>query len=233
MGTSLREGAMNSRELNAVSTRLPSGRPRTFLDRTRTIVLGLCCGIAVLAACAQAAPVCPPPPPPAPCDRDLAPIAVGPKPTIDDPLHPKDAEPPAVVAAVSSGGATDAGPADGSTATAAPKDGGPTVAVAKPATPKPATPDPSSCGTKDNLCPLQKMMRGEMAGASTGPALAAAFAHVGNLSPNGGWSWRAISAKGAELAKAGDTAGAKQQCKACHDAYKEPYKASFRAKAVH
>lgn len=186
--------------------------------------------LAVIQACA-APPVCPPPPPPAPCDRDLAPLPhASAAPSIDDPVHPKDAEAPPTVAA-SDAGSIDAAPNVAASSTPS-KDGGP-PAVAKTG-PKPAaSPDPSSCGTKDNLCPLQKMMRGEMTGASSGPAMAAAFAHAANLSPNGGWQWRAISQKGAELAKAGDTAAAKAQCKACHDAYKEPYKASFRARPIH
>lgn len=196
----------------------------------KTALVALCALLGVAAACAQAAPVCPPPPPPAPCDRDLAPLAQSPKPVIDDPLHPKDAEAPAVVAESADAGAP---PGDAQTPVAAGKDGGPAIAsVAPKPPPKPASPEPSSCGTKDNLCPLQKLMRGEMAGASTGPALAAAFTHTANLSPNGGWSWRAISMKGAELAKSGDTAAAKQQCKACHDAYKESYKSTYRARAV-
>ncbi len=185
-------------------------------------------GLGAVAACA-AAPVCPPPPPPAPCDRDLQPLASAPKPMIDDPLHPKDAEAPPAVALADAGP-----PADASVAPAAStgKDGG--AAVAVKVTPKPAgNGDSSSCGTKENLCPLQKLMRGEVAGAGTGPGLAAAFAHVANLSPNGGWQWRAMSQKGAELAKSGDTAGAKAQCKACHDAYKEQYKSTYRARPVH
>ena len=194
----------------------------------KTALVALCALLGIAAACAQAAPVCPPPPPPAPCDRDLAPLAQAPKPTIDDPLHPKDAEAPPVVAESDAGALLDA-----QAPVAAAKDGGSATASVTPkAPPKPASPDPSSCGTKDNLCPLQKLMRGEMAGASTGPALAAAFTHTANLSPNGGWNWRAISMKGAGLAKSGDTAAAKQQCKACHDAYKESYKSTYRARAV-
>lgn len=197
----------------------------------KTALVALCALLGVAAACAQAAPVCPPPPPPAPCDRDLAPLAQAPKPTIDDPLHPKDAEAPAVAVEADAGPL----PGDAQAPVSSTKDGGSASVAATPKAPsKPASagPDPSSCGTKDNLCPLQKLMRGEMAGASTGPALAAAFTHTANLSPNGGWNWRAISMKGAELAKSGDTAAAKQQCKACHDAYKESYKSSYRARAV-
>ncbi len=187
--------------------------------------------VLVAGACAQAAPVCPPPPPPAPCNCDLAPLAAAAPTTIDDPLHPKDAgaEPMTVAADASA----DAAPV----AVAVEADAGAAKPGVKPAahaaaTPAPATPSPSSCGTKDNLCPLQKIMRGEVGAAKTGPAMAAAFTHTANLSPNGGWSWRAIALKGAQLAKAGDLDGAKAQCKACHDAYKAQYRSTYRARAV-
>ena len=187
--------------------------------------------VLVAGACAQAAPVCPPPPPPAPCNCDLAPLASAAPTTIDDPLHPKDAgaEPMTVAADASA----DAAPV----AVAVEADAGAAKPGVKPAahavaTPAPATPSPSSCGTKDNLCPLQKIMRGEVGAAKTGPAMAAAFTHTANLSPNGGWSWRAIALKGAQLAKAGDLDGANAQCKACHDAYKAQYRSTYRARAV-
>lgn len=195
-------------------------------------IAGFALVLGVVAACAQAAPVCPPPPPPAPCNCDLAPLAATAKPTIDDPLRPKDAGLEPAVTATAADAAVDAGPLAAEPA----KDAGAVAAAVKP-TPKPAAaapvPDPASCGTKENLCPLQKMMRNEVASAKTGPAMAAAFSHTANLSPNGGWSWRAIASKGAELARAGDTDGAKAQCKACHDAYKAPYKATYRARVVH
>lgn len=193
--------------------------------------------VLVAGACAQAAPVCPPPPPPAPCNCDLAPLASAAPTTIDDPLHPKDAGGEPVTAAADA--APDAAPlASAAEADAGPLAAKPPVGAVKPtaahaaATPAPATPSPSSCGTKDNLCPLQKIMRGEVGAAKTGPAMAAAFTHTANLSPNGGWSWRAIALKGAQLAKAGDLDGAKAQCKACHDAYKAQYRSTYRARAV-
>jgi hypothetical protein len=79
---------------------------------------------------------------------------------------------------------------------------------------------------------MQRFMRGSMASASTPEALASAFSRAAGMSPNGGWSWRAISQKGADAAKAGDVPGAKAQCKACHDAYKESYKAQYRARKI-
>jgi hypothetical protein len=79
---------------------------------------------------------------------------------------------------------------------------------------------------------MQKLMRGQMTAASTGPALEAAFNRVAGLSPNGGWAWASIAKKGAELAKAGDVPGAKAQCKACHEQHKDAYKKQYRAKKI-
>ena len=79
---------------------------------------------------------------------------------------------------------------------------------------------------------MQRFMRAAMTSASTPEALAAAFGRVSGMSPNGGWSWGAIAKKGVDAAKAGDVAGAKAQCKACHDAYKEPYKGQYRARKI-
>jgi len=188
--------------------------------------------VLVAGACAQAAPVCPPPPPPAPCNCDLAPLASAAPTTIDDPLRPKDAgADPTTAAADASPDAPVAAAAEGDAGAAKPGVK-PPAHVAAPAAAAPS-PSPSSCGTKENICPLQKMMRAEVGAAKTGPAMAAAFTHTANLSPNGGWNWRAIALKGAQLAKSGDLDGAKAQCKACHDAYKAPYRATYRARAVH
>jgi hypothetical protein len=137
-------------------------------------------------------------------------------------------------------------PAPAETAAAAPADAG-AVAVAetdagKPGPAKPTTTTTAKpavaaapaadCGTKENPCPMQRFMRGSMASASTPEALAGAFARAAGMSPSGGWSWRAIAQKGADAAKAGDVPGAKAQCKACHDAYKESYKAQYRARKI-
>jgi hypothetical protein len=102
----------------------------------------------------------------------------------------------------------------------------PVVAVAPVATAAAAP----ACGDKANPCPMQKFMRTTMTGASTPDALAAGFARLVGASPNGGWTWSAIAKKGVESAKAGDTAAAKQQCKACHDQYRNQYKQQYRAR---
>lgn len=100
----------------------------------------------------------------------------------------------------------------------------------KPA-PKVAPVASSDCGSKDNPCPMQKLMRG-FGAASTPDALEAAFNRIAAVSPNAGWQWSAIAKKGAELAKAGDTATAKKQCKACHDQYRDAYKSQYRARKL-
>jgi hypothetical protein len=116
-------------------------------------------------------------------------------------------------------------------------DAAPTMLAQKPdaGPPKPRPPvaaggNEPACGDKANPCPMQKFMRGTMVTASTPEALAAAFTRVAGLSPSGGWAWRGIAQKGAELAKGGDVAAAKQQCKACHDQHREAYKAQYRAR---
>lgn len=96
----------------------------------------------------------------------------------------------------------------------------------------PAAAAEADCGSKESPCPMQKLMKGSMATATTPEALAAAFTRVAALSPNPSWQWAAISQKGAELAKSGDSAGAKAQCKVCHDQYREPYKKQYRARKI-
>ncbi len=146
-----------------------------------------------------------------------------------DELPPKAKSEPAVASTAEPEPVVDAGGA------------APVVAVAdagappKTAAPKPAVtaaPAPAACDGKATPCPMQKLMRGTLTAAGSDPKkLAAAFARVAALSPNGGWTWAAISQKGAAAARADDVAGAKAACKECHDAYKEKYKAQYRARA--
>jgi len=93
----------------------------------------------------------------------------------------------------------------------------------------------ATCGTKENPCPLQKWMKGNMGVALAGndlPALAKALDKAATLSPDPSWEWASIAKTGAEAARKGDIAGAKASCKTCHDKYKDPYKSQFRTKAV-
>jgi hypothetical protein len=99
-----------------------------------------------------------------------------------------------------------------------------------------------ACGTKENPCPLQKWMRQNMAAANASGdmgALAADFDKVAKISPDPKWNgadpkanWDAIAKAGQTAAKANDAAAVKAVCKACHDTFKDKYKAQFRTKAV-
>lgn len=103
------------------------------------------------------------------------------------------------------------------------------------ALPAPATADTAACGSKDNPCPLQKWMRANMGpalAANDMPALAKALDQSASYSPDASWTWAKMAKDGADAARKGDVAGAKAACKSCHDAYKDKYKAQFRAKAI-
>ncbi|HSO41186.1 MAG TPA: hypothetical protein VLT33_52025 [Labilithrix sp.] len=89
-----------------------------------------------------------------------------------------------------------------------------------------------TCGSKADPCPMQRFMHGAMATAHTPDTLTAAFTRVAGMSPEAAWSWVAIATRGANLANAGDVAGAKAQCDVCHDAYREPYRAQHRARPL-
>jgi hypothetical protein len=164
-------------------------------------------------------------------DPDTQPLPEGPA------THIRDPRASASAAASASGSASAAPAGSGAPASsAAPSaSASATVAAAKPkppaAGPAAAPPAAVDCGTKENPCPMQKLMRG-MAAASTPEALEAAFTRVAGLSPSPGWQWSAIAKKGAELAKSGDVAAAKAQCKACHDAHREAYKSGFRGRKI-
>jgi hypothetical protein len=172
-------------------------------------------------------------------DPSTAALPPAPKPPPKDEVEPgtlASAAPP-VEPPVSGGpgvaDATDAGAQDGAamqTGLAQKADGG--APKAKPPTPAVANAAEAACGDRANPCPMQKFMRGTMGGAKTPEELTAAFTRASSLSPNGGWQWRSIAQKGAELAKGGDAAAAKKQCKACHDLYKEPYKQQYRARKI-
>lgn len=98
------------------------------------------------------------------------------------------------------------------------EDDGATVAVA--------------CGTKADPCPMQRFMHGFMETAHTPDSLTRVFSLLAGMSPDPAWAWVAIATRGAELANAGEVARAKAQCVACHDAYREAYKASHRTRPL-
>ena len=112
---------------------------------------------------------------------------------------------------------------------------GAAVVGALPMTATKASADDAACGTKDNPCPLQKWMRSNMGPALANndmPGLAKALDHAAGLAPDASWTWAKIAKDGAEAARKGDVGGAKSACKSCHDAYKDKYKAEFRARPV-
>ena len=101
--------------------------------------------------------------------------------------------------------------------------------------------DDAKCGAKGQpSCPLQGWMEKNMDPATESgdlKALAAAFEKVAGFAPDPKWNtgdtgWSAVAKQGAALATKGDMAGAKKQCKACHKAWRDKYKQSFRTKPV-
>lgn len=79
---------------------------------------------------------------------------------------------------------------------------------------------------------MQSFMHGAMETAHTPGTLTSAFTRLAGMSPDPTWSWAAIATRGADRANAGDVRTAKAQCKACHDAYREPYRATHRAQKL-
>ena len=79
---------------------------------------------------------------------------------------------------------------------------------------------------------MQSFMHAVLETAHTPGTLTSAFTRLAGMSPDPAWSWVAIATRGAELANAGNVPAAKGQCKACHDAYREPYGATHRARAL-
>jgi hypothetical protein len=68
-------------------------------------------------------------------------------------------------------------------------------------------------------------------------ALAKGLSRSAALAPDSGWNsgargWSAIANAGAEAAKQGDLAAARQACKTCHKTWRSKYRASFRLRAV-
>ena len=100
---------------------------------------------------------------------------------------------------------------------------------ASPAAQAASPSSPAACGSRENPCPMQKLMR-SIGTASSPEALEAAFNRIASVSPNAGWQWASIARKGAELAKSGDTVAAKKQCKVCHDQYRDVYRTQYRGK---
>jgi len=168
-----------------------------------------------------------------------------------EPPQPDPAQPPVAAATDSAIPAATASPtakstvkAGKATATAAPTATATPAATAAPTATAPptetaaatptATPAPKAfaCGDKGQTpCPTQKWMKANMAPAVASDdahALAKNLEYVAARAPAGMPNWGPIAKTGATKATAGDIAGAKASCKACHDQYKAKYKTEMR-----
>jgi hypothetical protein len=95
--------------------------------------------------------------------------------------------------------------------------------------------EPADCGPKSELCPLQRLMRDDIANAvvaNDGARLAAALDRVTAVSPEPSWGWATISRAGAAAARAGDLGAARQACAKCHEDYKARWRESYRTRMV-
>ncbi len=134
-------------------------------------------------------------------------------------------------------------PAASTASTASPASPASTAAAGSPkpsATTADAPPDEApakkyDCGAKGQKpCPMQGWMKRVMApasAASDADGLAKAMAYVADHPPPGFTEWTGLAKTAGAKAKAGDVDGAKASCKACHDLYKNKYKATMRDRA--
>ncbi|HSO41187.1 MAG TPA: hypothetical protein VLT33_52030 [Labilithrix sp.] len=94
---------------------------------------------------------------------------------------------------------------------------------------------PDDCGPSSEACPLQRLMRDEVANAvvgGDGAALAATLERVAQATPDATWAWSTIARAGAAAARAGDRPGTRKACAQCHELYKAQWRASHRRRAV-
>ncbi len=110
---------------------------------------------------------------------------------------------------------------------------------ARPAarTPEGTSIEQASCGMPGAPpCPLQKWMRANVAvplAENNAAALAAGLQQTAALVPDPAWSsWVSMAKRGADAAKRGDIGAARASCKACHDAWRDAYRAKFRLQPV-
>ncbi len=85
-------------------------------------------------------------------------------------------------------------------------------------------------------CPLQAWMRSSVAtplASNDTAALAKGLEKAALLSPDASWAaWSTLASAGAEAARKGDLAGARNACKGCHDGFREAYRAKYRNKPI-
>jgi hypothetical protein len=93
------------------------------------------------------------------------------------------------------------------------------------------------CGAPgQSPCPLQAYMRASIAtplASNDIAALAAALDRTRRFAPDPSWtSWATFAAEGAAAAQARDIAKTRASCKGCHDAWRETYRARYRARPL-
>lgn len=96
---------------------------------------------------------------------------------------------------------------------------------------------PPSCGIPGQApCPMQAWMRASVAtplASNDSAALAAALDRTAKFAPDASWtSWSTLATTGAAATRRGDITAARASCKGCHDAWREKYRASYRARPL-
>jgi cytochrome c551/c552 len=96
---------------------------------------------------------------------------------------------------------------------------------------------PASCGVPGQApCPMQAWMRASIAtplASNDAASLVAALERTARLAPDASWtSWGTFAANGATAARRGDIATTRASCKGCHEAWREKYRAGYRARPL-
>lgn len=85
-------------------------------------------------------------------------------------------------------------------------------------------------------CPLQRWMRSRVAtplAEDQLEVLAANLEKTATLSPDPGWgAWPELARRAAASARRGDLNTIRATCKACHDRFREAYRAKYRLRPV-
>jgi hypothetical protein len=108
---------------------------------------------------------------------------------------------------------------------------------AAPSRESPATPvEVGRCGDKGLPdCPTQAWMKATLQPfllANDGPRLAEAFEKLAAAAPPGYDDWAALSQSGADAAKSGDMARAKQTCADCHSRHRARFRSELRQRRL-
>lgn len=113
--------------------------------------------------------------------------------------------------------------------------------IASPASGEDAAPDEpiaqAACGAMGQPpCPLQAYMRANVAtplASNDVEALAAGLDRVRRFAPDPSWaSWASFAAEAAAAARARDITRTRAACRGCHQAWREQYRAAYRARPL-